>query len=105
MYGTNGKVFSSDMESTTEAISSKLDELGAGPADIGICGGACGGMKRSDMAGILQGHSHTGKIEIKPECHITPPSIKTLHRQEGFLDHGIFGRIFEEFPGRSIAIS
>jgi hypothetical protein len=25
------------------AISSKLDELGAGPADIGLCGGACGG--------------------------------------------------------------
>jgi hypothetical protein len=27
----------------SKAISSKLDELGAGPADICLCGGACGG--------------------------------------------------------------
>jgi hypothetical protein len=30
-------------------------------------------MSRSDMAGILQGNSHTGKVERESESHIIPP--------------------------------
>ena len=36
--------FPADKESAAaRAIAGKLDELGAGPADIALCGGACGG--------------------------------------------------------------